>query len=246
MATDHPEWNDILAFVEAQRARGESHGAQSGAPRWSAEDLRVHLESCSQCARLAHQAEALLERLARARSHRPSPEQVAAATEFVMAVFDQERSWPLAGLLRSGWPASALEALQGAWARLVEDSWTMSPALRASTVAAQPRMLLYETEAFTITVSLTPGPRDGTVGVRGQVTPRGASRRDAQQTAPSGEQGRAMLRCGEQERVASLEAFGAFSFASLPSPPKDEPIRLAIALADTLIRLTLPASSDAS
>lgn len=227
MSDTHPGWEQILRMVEAER-----DGAQAQA------DLTAHLSQCDHCAALAKEAAGLLDRFERAKEHLPTARQVADTTAAVRAEIEQLAEWPRETLRARGWFDGLRAQVQEVWAELSDDSWQLSPTMRATAVDAQPRILLYETDSLSITVALTQDSDWGTTRVRGQVIPLDAT------PLPGG--GIALLRCGRAEFETPLEEYGEFSF-SKPCPTRPGgSLHLVIALAKRFVRIMLPATNARS
>jgi hypothetical protein len=120
------------------------------------------------------------------------------------------------------------DRLREVLAVLVADSLTPSPVTRASAVNAEPRVLLYETDAYAITVSYAVCEDPQKVDVRGQIIPRSRAE------LPEG--GRVTLSAKKEEVEQELSAGGDFVFENQPTELGD----LSIVLADSLIWLSLP------
>ncbi len=219
MAAEHPDWESVLDYVEGRPAPG---------PANELERLQSHLKECPACARLAERAARLLARLEMARHQLPDPLQIEAGTASIRAEL-QRWGWPRAALAAAGWISAAVGALEEASAELLEDSWAASPALRAAAVEDRPRMLLFETQAFSITLALQPRPGDGALRIRGQVTPLAAP------SLPTG--GVAMVRWGDHQELAALSDHGEFS---LVCPGRVDGLpELAVAVGESLVRVDL-------
>jgi len=110
---------------------------------------------------------------------------------------------------------AARGAFQAVRATLLADSWTdMAGAVRGNSLAA-PRVLVYETDAYTVSLSYQPGPdpKRTEIDVLGQVTPRRGTSLPAES--------RAALRAGPHpEIVVPVDACGEFRFTALHKTPR--------------------------
>ena len=231
MSQSHPDWDQILDHVEAER-EGQERAVASKPASDAQSDLIAHLSQCPHCAELVREAFGLIERLERARMHRPQARQIADTAAAVRAEFAQLAEWPRETLRARGWFANLRSGISEIWAELCDDSRELSPAMRAAVVDAQPRMLLYETDAFSITVSIAQELEEEAIQVRGQVIPLGT------ESIPDGSL--ALLRCGETQSEAPLADYGEFSFPTPCPIPPGETAQLAIALANRIVRIMLP------
>ncbi len=217
MRTNHLEWSDLVRWMES----GE--GANS--------ELESHLLTCRRCARQAVEVRRLLSTLNDARLSSPPPELVertvqrvrreAAAAAGVSAASESVRPvHDIPGSFRS---------LREIWAVFVGDSLRPSPALRGG--GAEPsRVMVFETDAYSIALSVEKSSTGHPTGVRGQVVPRGDG------ALPPHGCVRAMLR--EHEISTDVSEFGEF-FLEETSTSSLEGIDLV--LGDALIRIQIPA-----
>ncbi len=200
----HPDWKAILDAVERR-----------GVPDPTVER---HLAECPPCRETAEAARALLAGLDRARLPEPPPAWVERAVERVRAE---------AAGRASAWDRireRVARGLREVTAGLAADSLVPSTAVRG-TADASPRLLLYETERFAISVSLTPGPEPGERDLLGQVTPRSGRQLPGN--------GRALLHGAGEVMEVTLTEFGEFSYRGIPAGP----VSLALALGSELIRV---------
>jgi len=206
MTDRHPSWEEILDHLDA------------GEPADSPEHR--HVSACASCSRLAEEIRRILAGMRAARLCEPPRESVERAIAAVM----RELAAQPRGLARvlSGPLAAAGEI----WARLVGDSLAAGAAVRGA-AGSRPRMLLYETDDFAITLSLAHVAPAG-MDVIGQVTPRGSA------ALPSG--GRAVLTHAGRSEETPLSPFGEFVFENERAEVDD----LSILLAGSRIRLSLP------
>lgn len=192
---EHLRWQEILDALESP----------SGLPR----QFEEHCERCPACLDLVQDARTLHHRFERARLPQVPESLVEATLSRVLAAPGTEpTAWDrlLAGL------RAELEELV---ARLVGDSLAPSPAVRGASTSAS-RTLLYETDAYSISLSLD--RRAAKVGgtLRGQVVPL----TDAVLPEPR----RALLHSPDSLAEADLDEVGGFQFDDVP----DAEVRLAI------------------
>jgi hypothetical protein len=207
MKSKHASWEEIIDVLAG--------GA-------SVAGLPEHLESCARCTARAGEVREILAALEDLTDSRPSP-------RLVEATWSRLREVLAASAARRGRSGGLLESLgkrmREVAASLVADSMRPSPAVRG-TVDAAPRTVVYETDDFAVSVSLSFGPdleswdvsgrRPGDVrleeqsrgSIRGQVIPRTAD------AIPEG--GSVMLRAGGSLHEAHLSAHGEFGFRDVP------------------------------
>jgi hypothetical protein len=214
MMAKHPSWEDILAHL--------SDDAGSGA-------TADHLRDCSSCTSQAAEIRRLLENLRVAAGQGPSPELVERTwrrisgdemPEVEASIIDQ-----IARVARS-----LGEGLRELGARLVTDSLTPAMAVRGTGVAS-PRMLVYETDGYAISVAVSPGSDPELRAVQGQLVPKSST------SIPPG--GVARLQCGTQGWEVSLSEFGEFQFDDV-SPGA---LEISVTVGDAVIRMSLAAES---
>jgi hypothetical protein len=153
MTSGHVEWSSLLDFIETG----------------GAETVGAHLSACGPCAARAARLRRFLDVLQAASTEEPSDELI-------------ERTWRMIADARDvnapdlGWTevvARLRERLAAGVRRvaasLVADSLVPSPGVRGATTAT-PRMLVYETDAYGISLALCQRPT--TYELRGQVVPR--------------------------------------------------------------------------
>jgi len=214
----HPAWEQILGAVES--------------PARAPSEIQEHIRTCDDCAVVAEEARRILESLsAEQLPHPPRPlvEQTLAALsqrlrdrEASASARLQEELRALAARLREGWQAAA--------AALIADSWRASPALRGSAGTGS-RMLIYETDDFSIALSLTDDPDSTGRSLIGQVVPRqGTSLPPA---------GWVLVRQAPEVVGERLTDLGEFQLAGLAP----EIIDLDLVLGDKHVSLHLPSGS---
>lgn len=217
MRTNHLEWSDLVRWMES----GE--GANS--------ELESHLLTCRRCARQAVEVRRLLSTLNDARLPSPPPELVERtvrrvrreATAAAGASAEPESVGPVHGL------PGPLRSLREVWAVLVGDSLRPSPALRGG--GPEPsRVMVFETDEYSIALSIEKISTGAPTGVRGQVVPRG------DRPLPPHGCVRAMLR--EHEISTDVSEFGEFLLEET-STSSIEGIDLV--LGESLIRIQIPA-----
>ncbi|MBD3237389.1 MAG: hypothetical protein GF330_11835 [Candidatus Eisenbacteria bacterium] len=240
--TEHPDWAAILDAVESAVAASDRSDSpdqtpdelhpprmtEERPPTRTPEELRAireHLETCPQCARLAQDARDLRERLAAHRAETPHAALREQVLRHILRQFARPRR--AAAALRR-----AAERWSEVWAHLVDDSLAPSAAFRASVVDAGPRILLYESDHHSITLSLQSQGEGDRFDLAGQVIP------DHDTPLPSSAQ--AILHRGEALQEAPLSAHGEFAFRDLPATASQPETELDIVLEDLLIRLSLP------
>jgi hypothetical protein len=113
-------------------------------------------------------------------------------------------------------------ALKEAWAVLTSGGLVPSHAVRGSTTAS-PRLLVFETDDYAISISLLEKDSDNLV-LLGKVIPR---------TGTEVPPGIAWLAAGGEEREASIETLGQFRFADVPRGA----LNLRIQIDDALIHI---------
>lgn len=211
---EHTSLEDILAHLNGDAG---------------AEWVEKHVSDCPRCADQEAEMRRLVENLRVAAAPGPSAELV-------------ERTWrQIAGDEMPEVESSIIdqivqaarsvgEELRELAARLVTDSLTPALAVRGAGVAS-PRMLVYETEGYAISVAVTPGSDPECLAVQGQLVPKSST------SIPAG--GVARLQCGEQSWDTSLSEFGEFQFDDVPSGA----LEVGVTVGDALIRLSLPAES---
>lgn len=155
----HPSWEAILDAVES--------------PERTAQSIRDHIRTCGRCTAVAAEARRILQSLSAA----PLPHPPRALMEQTLAALSQrlrDREASSAGRLQDELQALAARMREG-WravtAALIADSRRASPALRG-TADAGSRVLIYETESYSIAVSLTNDRGSTRRSLIGQVVPR--------------------------------------------------------------------------
>jgi len=211
----HVNWEEILDYCEGERPPDDPVGE--------------HILHCRRCRELLARAEATLHLLARGRDLQPPADAVDKAAEVLQAEL-RGLSQPMPGRTVTG----GLERLREVLATLVADSLVPSPTVRGAAEGGGPRVLLYETDDYAVTLSLPPAtkcsPPDA---VLGQIVPRRGD------ILPAG--GRAILNYRDARYEEAVSEDGEFRFDAIPSSPEG----LSILLADTIIRLSLPVDPGA-
>lgn len=216
MSENHASWEKILDAIES--------------PETCDPAIRSHLQRCRRCARFADKARRILGLLADARLHQPPRALLEGTIARVQAelleqagAMEPERS----GQRPQDTAPRPTGKIAEIWAALVADSLQPSPSLRG-VAWASPRMLLYETDAFSVTVSVTSDQTGEYWNLLGQVAPKEGS------SLPPG--GRAVAGTGAEAVEAPLTQFGEFSLHRL-TPAVEE---VSILIGESCIRLRLP------
>ncbi len=207
MSHDHVSWEQILDALES--------------PETTHPFVHAHLAGCPRCTEMAGKAREIMQLLADARLPCPPGELVDRTLARLLA------EDPMVG-------AGLEEALRGladrlheVWATLVPESPQTASAFRGSALGSA-SMLRYETDAFAITLSVSPEAEGGPYEVMGQVSPKSAP-----ELPPSG---RASIISGQRVLESSISEYGEFALPGLTTPDAE----LRILLGTTLIRLQLP------
>jgi len=201
----HPEWQTILDVLEGLVGKD--------AP------AAVHLKDCDGCRARVREAEGLLARM-RSAHLEAVPE---AWIEAAMARIAPSR--PRA--LESAWDALVHrlgEGLAVVEAFLAGDSLTPVGALRGYTEAS-PRMMLYQTDRFAVSLSFSSPAGSMGSNLMGQLSPLEGDRLPGL--------GRAVLLSEDISAETALNELGEFSFDDLPSGP----LQLAVKIGPQLIRV---------
>jgi len=148
---EHYDWEQILDRVEGRIP--------------SDPGFRSHLESCPACAGARAEAERLRDALLLAGAKEPGPLLVASTWA---AILEDSVSRGVRDLA-SGIGAAAKEL----WATLTADSLAPSHAVRAADQAT-PRLLVYETPDYSVSLSFIPTEEKGRTDILGQVVPKNA------------------------------------------------------------------------
>jgi len=214
--SDHLTWRQILDLIE---------GRDSSEPR------AEHLRSCAPCGQLAKDARFLSETLHFARTTIPGELEAAEVvsrldhygpelvSEIEWARAEADRlstsALPSPGSTGDSWAARVRSGIARLLeAALVADSWMdQAVAVRGSSNAS-PRILVYETEDYTVSISLHLGadPQQPEVDLIGQMAPR-------QGTAlPAGIVAHLVTDDGAS-LDSSVEPYGEFRFETLRSQP---------------------------
>jgi hypothetical protein len=212
----HPNLEQIVGLVESGSDPGDRIGD--------------HLKGCTGCAERARQIRSLLATFHGARRMaEPSEPAIRNVLEAIREALGESVDYAedAAGPSSAKALSRPMEKLREVWAVLVADSLVPNAAVRGTTDAV-PKMLLYETDAFSITLSLKPGSSADAIDLSGQVAPRSTG------SLPEGS--RAVLRRGERAQEAQLSKFGEFEFLDQEEAVTD----LSVVLGDTLVRLRLP------
>lgn len=216
MTTSHPSFEILLDLAEGRDVSG---------------DVRAHVDGCATCRPLAASAEALIAAMENARQLDEVPSNTRSAAMHAirgeLGRIANARPHVLESFLRRlGDEARVLLA------GLAGDSLQPSAATRSGGATAAPRMLLYETDGYEITVALSRAER-GTLDVSGQVTPMSGD-------LPDG--GVVGLRVGDHTDQTSLSELGDFAFRSVPGGE----LELEVGVGMSLIRLAaIPGSANA-
>jgi hypothetical protein len=216
MREKHASWQEILESIESPAKVDPS--------------IRANLRSCRQCARLVEDARQMLRLFTDARLPEP-PRALAEKTlaqlrtrlrgEALPAEWEQLKQELREALRRS---AAKLTEIR---ATLVADSLRPSLAVRGPRQAG-PRTLLFETDAFSVAVSLASGERGKEYEVMGQVAPkRGAS-------LPPG--GWVVVESGQATHECPITDLGQFTLQGV-QPDIEE---MTVVLGDSRIRLRIP------
>jgi hypothetical protein len=191
------------------------------------------MRGCEHCSALLLRAEKLLQTFADARGLSHPPKHL--LQRVLQAILSEsDASAPAAGMdlpaetaTGDDWWQQVRAGLREVIAELIADSVEPSPVLRG-VASAEPRMLLYETDAFSITLSLKPGQSPATRDWIGQVAPRGSH-----ELPPEGQ---AILRREGRQKTVWLSAYGEFAFREEPEGVSE----LSIAVGEYLVHLPLP------
>ena len=215
----HPSWEEILDAVESRERAAPS--------------ILAHIRTCGRCTAVADEARRVLRGLSAAPlSHPPRAlvEQTLAALSQRLRDREASASRPLqdelreiAARMREGWRAVV--------AALIADSWRASPALRG-TAGAGSRVLIYETEGFSIAVSLTNDLGSTGRSLIGQVVPR-----EGTALPPAGW---VLVRKAPDVVGERLTDLGGFQLTELTPEMAD----LDLVLGDEHVSLHLPSSSS--
>jgi len=207
----HPSFREILDVTE----RGDTDGA-----------VVEHIQACQRCLRTSEVAGELIATMQRAATLDPVPADVHARA---LRQVQDELALADAGR-RVGSVLQALVDELGARARritaaLAGDSFEAALATRAGAeISAAPRMLLYETDDFEITVSLAPSETSRSLDIAGQVTPHEGE-------LPAG--GVVGIRSGGQTVTCELSSYGEFTIDSVAAGE----LEIELALDTAIIRL---------
>jgi hypothetical protein len=203
MTSSHPSWEALVAHV--------FEGAPLDDPR--------HAAGCERCT----SSLAWLDRLARGLELASVPEPSAELVDAAWARIRDANARGLEGRLAS-LAAHAKNELREVMAVLTRDSLALDLAVRGTSLAA-PRLLVFETAGFAITISL----RDEAerIDLRGQVVPK-----DSGVTTLAGS---VTVSTQDGPRSTALSAFGEFGFERLPR----HPLTLSAEIGETRIRLTV-------
>lgn len=148
-ANRHFDWEEILDRLEGR------HAAE---PEFSA-----HLETCDPCQTLRSEARALLGAMTLAAT--PEPSAILRARTWAQIASESARA--KLGSIAAGAMAAAKEIL----ATLVADSLQPSLAVRGVTSAA-PRLLVYETPEYSVSLSLQDSSASGRHDIVGNLMPK--------------------------------------------------------------------------
>lgn len=218
MRTRHLEWSVLVRWLES----GE--GADSA--------LESHLLTCRRCARQADEARRLLSSLQDARLPSPPPAWIERALARIRHEVEAGAPAAIRGngdrtTVPSADPAGLSAVLREIRAVLVGDSLRPSPALRGAE-AGTSRVLVFETEEYSVALALEPAPPGVPSIIRGQIMPRHAGQ------LPSQRHVRAML--GGREVSAELSEFGEFVLEDAPASLEE----FDLVLGASLIRMRIP------
>ncbi len=226
MKTDHLTWTTILASIETpERLTGRE---------------RAHLDGCDACTQTRDQARDLLRGLAEARAVLHEPALEPALIEQTLARLRE--AWSQAG--EAGVPAGAHDetgapgdtvgwgerlrrGLEVVVANLVADSWQPQMGIRGADTAS-PRLLRFESDSYSITLSILGGGSASRFSIMGQVVPPGGAR--------VGVGARAVATLGEKTASAQLSPHGEFILKELTSDLTE----ITIEIDDKQIRLPIP------
>ncbi len=222
MSQKHASWSEILNQILNAL---ESPGATDS-------DIGSHIETCPRCERLADEARWILGLFADARLQPPPQALVEKSLEVVRQEFARKAAAAVGQGLRRTLRDMAARSTEVA-ATLVADSRLPSPALRGGSVEASPRMLLYDTDTYAVTLSVVSRGKEKRCDVMGQVTPK------TEVALPEG--GWATAEAAGESFEVPLAALGEFRLRGL-DPRLDE---VSILLGDQHIRLPLPRMKDA-
>jgi hypothetical protein len=212
MQSPHPSFEEILDAAEG---------------RPDSESVAAHVAGCDTCRPVATRAASILAALSEARGLEEVPRELRdRALDAVRRELDGLRSAPHgAGGFLGDLVAHLRDTIETTIGTLVADSLQASAATRAGAeVTATPRMLLYETPDYDITLSIAAGPTAGILEIAGQVTPRAGE-------LPT--DGIAGIEVGDHTATSSLTAHGEFAFDAVPRGA----IAVEIGLGGTIIRL---------
>lgn len=216
MNTEHLTWTAILASIET--------------PEQLTAGQRAHLAQCDVCAQTRAEAQTLLRGLTEAREvlHEPSPEPA-----LIEQTLDRLReAWTRGGGTNPGHDGQGLgerlrQGLEVVVANLVADSWQPQPGIRGADTAS-PRLLRFERDGYSITLSLLGDSSARRFSMMGQVVPPGGAR--------MGAGAKALAAVGEKTITASLSPHGEFILKEL-TPDLTE---IMIEISDKQIRLPIP------
>ena len=216
MRERHASWQEIVQSIES--------------PENVNPTVQAHLRSCQKCTRLVEDARQMLRLFTDARLPDP-PQALVKETLALLRTRLRGTARPaelecLKQELHETLRRSAAQ-LTEIWASLVADSLRPSPAVRGSRQAG-PRTLLYETDAFSVAVSLTSDEKGEEYEVIGQIAPKkGAS-------LPSG--GWVVVEGDEAICEGSITDLGQFSLQGV-QPDVEE---MSVLLGDARIRCRIP------
>lgn len=204
--THHMRWMEVLDHVEA------------GGPSGPHAD---HLRRCRSCRQMEIDATAILGALPIAGLPSPSDDLIEGTwrrmTAIAMGGASAEQQQGETGGL-----AALRGRLREIWAVLVSPPLVPSHAVRGT---ATPRLMMYETDEFVVSISISEGSARMTRELLGKVIPRVATRLP--------EKGRVILRQSGREETGDLSEFGGFRFVDIPSGE----IAISIEVASALIRI---------
>jgi hypothetical protein len=221
MAEKHIEWEAVLDSLE------------SGKP--IAVGDRDHIDRCGACAQTVEDAREALKLFSESRQLQPSAGSIQRTLALVRSVSSQagessQRTRLLKALNELIERIS--QKLTQSWAELKTDSLQAGAAFRGMDLAA-PRMLSYETDRYSITISLQRSDDSRIEKIAGQIAPID------QPNLPAG--GVATLENGTILVDCPLSRFGEFEFED-PDGDMDE---LNILIEGSIIRINLPSISEA-
>ena len=210
MKTDHLTWTTILASIET--------------PERLTDRERAHLDGCDACTQTRDQARDLLRGLAEARAVLDEPALEPALIEQTLARLRE--AWSQAGET-VGWGERLRRGLEVAVANLVADSWQPQMGIRGADTAS-PRLLRFEKDGYSITLSILGGGSANRFSIMGQVVPPGGGR--------VGVGAKAVATLGEKTASATLSPHGEFILKELTSDLTE----ITIEIDDKQIRLPIP------